>query len=140
MELTREEIEIFAKCGDKGNCEKCSHYDVCKVQYADAVVIRTLAKQLIAEMDKPKDDVWTNAPTDARECHATYFRGVGERTGAVKVFSRTLPKSRIDEIAEEAADNQIEYCGVVGGSWDRTALVLSYKSAILKDREERGSK
>ena len=98
---------------------------------------RELASALIAEMDAPK--IWDNAPKDATFASVHYAIESGkpypECSEARKAYFyyRVLPKSRIDEIAEEAA-NEITH-----DKYSVQQLSKTIKSAILKDREERGS-
>src|SRR5574344_14716 len=86
---------------------------------------RELASALFAEIDKPK--VWDNAPEWATKATINWSAPT-HYSGVYKEYTRTLQKSRIDEIAEEAASH-----------WEggREALEKAIKSAILKDREER---
>jgi len=111
MELTRERVEIYAN----------AHVDA---------EIRSMAKQLLAEMDKPK--VWEGAPEWATEARVRWTdrNGVsGHNDMYSLLYTRTLPKSRIDEIAEEAQSSFLD-----GTNKPLTEVI---KSAILKDREER---
>ena len=57
-----------------------------------------LATALLEEMDKPK--VWDDAPEDAIQAQITWFTENGGFTG-IKTHNRELPKTRIDEIADE---------------------------------------
>jgi hypothetical protein len=90
--------------------------------------VAELAKQLLAEMDKPK--VWDSAPEWATKADITWSAKT-HYSGVFKSYTRELPKSRIDEIAEEAVDKYQR--GAVGAG----SLTDIIKSAILKDREER---
>ena len=106
MELTRERIEIYAN----------AHVDA---------EIRSMAKQLLAEMDKPK--VWTNAPECASSAMVVWY-GKDGRVAHSSDYTRTLPKSSIDELAEEAASKW------AGG---KKALEDAIKSAIIRALEEK---
>lgn len=117
MELTREQL---VKLANPTMLE--STYD-----YKNCFVVE-LAKQLLAEMDKPS--VWTDAPDWATDA-SIHWRNESGSLLMAKVYTRTLPKSRIDEIAEEAVDKYQR--GAVGAG----SLTDIIKSAILKDREER---
>ena len=121
MELTREVLEDMAECDNrsctccKGGCEDWAHG------------ISSLARLLLAEMDKPK--VWDGAPewaTIGRACWTDKKHGEAWST----IYRRELPKTRVDEIAEEAVDKYQR--GAVGAG----SLKDIIKSAILKDREE----
>ena len=92
-------------------------------------MIETIAKQLLAEMDKP--GVWDGAPEWATKAVINWSAKT-HYSGVYKEYTRTLPKSRIDEIAEEAKDL---YMATSAG--DRDGLTHIIKTAILKDRETR---
>jgi len=85
MGLTRERIEIYANA--HGDAE-----------------IRSMAKQLLAEMDKPK--VWEGAHEWQDRARVKHYSNSAlcAMDETFKDYTRTLPKSRIDEIAEEAKD------------------------------------
>ena len=120
MELTREEIEKLASYDSATDGD---------TQYMDEFVAQ-IAKQLLAEMDKSK--VWDGAPEWATVAHIGWYKtNEQESTLYCKRYTRTLPKSRIEEIAEEAVDKYRR--GAVGAG----SLTDIIKSAILKDREER---
>ena len=122
MELTREEIERLA------NYDSATDGDT---QYMDEFVAQ-IAKQLLAEMDAPK--VWTNAPDNAIIAQVHFYKAAktyATPSGTPEVYTRDLPKSRIDEIAEEAA-NEITH-----DKYSIQQLSKTIKSAILKDRETR---
>lgn len=110
MELTRERIEELMD----------------KSQYPDT---RTMAKMLLYEIDKPK--VWYGSPDYAGRAIVTFEKG-GRDSEAIwsKVYTRTLPKSRIDEIAEDAEDRYRR--GSVGAG----SLTDIIKSAIFQARKE----
>jgi len=82
-------------------------------------------------MDKPK--VWDGAPDNAGFASVNFCKesGVPLQFGKTMFYSRTPPKSRVDEIAEEAVDKYQR--GAVGAG----SLKDIIKSAILIDREER---
>ena len=116
MELTREQIE---KLANPTRIESLYYYESC--------FVAELAKQLLAEMDKPK--VWDGANERATAVTVNH-----SQSGVIlshKCYTRELPKSRIDEIADEAVDKYQR--GAVGAG----SLTDIIKSAILKDREER---
>lgn len=112
MELTRETIELIA--------------DGCIALYCcDAI---NMAKQLLAEMDKPK--VWDNAPEWATKAVVNWSAKT-HYSGVYKEYTRELPKTRIDEIAEEAVDKYKR------GAVNAGDLKDIIKTAIIKDREDR---
>ena len=90
-------------------------------------MIETIAKQLLAEMDKP--GVWDGAPEWATKAVINWSAKT-HYSGVYKEYTRTLPKSRIDEIAEEAEDKYRR--GAVGAG----SLTDIIKSAILQARKE----
>ena len=111
MELTRERIEIYAN----------AHVDA---------EIRSMAKQLLAEMDKPK--VWTNAPDNAIIAQVHFYKAAktyATPTDIPEVYTREPPKSRIDEIAENCW-HEINK-GMTG------LPVSVIKSAIIRALEEK---
>ena len=118
MELTREKIEWYAEVSGGA---------------ITFTVANKLAKQLLAEMEKPK--VWTGAPEWATSAMAVWY-GKDGQVAHSQDYTRTLPKSRIDEIAEEVAREQSKY-GVDRWTDVEKWLTGVIKSAILKDREER---
>lgn len=111
MGLTRERIELFANAHAK--CE-----------------IRAMAKQLLAEMDKPK--VWDGAHEWQDRARVKHYSNSAlcAMDETFKDYTRTLQKSRIDEIAEEAEDKYRR--GAVGAG----SLTDIIKSAILQARKE----
>lgn len=128
MELTREQIITMSKCGNKGVCSSCFHNIECQLKTKDAIIINSLATALLAEMNKPK--VWYGAPEWATKAVVNW--SAPTRCWSVnKEYTREPPKSRIDEIAEEAEDRYKR--GAIGAG----SLTDIIKSAILKDREER---
>ena len=124
MELTREVLEDMARCREIG-CQGCR--GVCKCNTMGSG-IETLAKALLAEMDKPK--VWDGAPDDCNACTVNFVKHM--KAVSSKAYTRTLPKSRIDKIAEEAAKDYIH-------NQNGTGLIDMVKSAILRALEEKES-
>ena len=112
MELTRERIT------------KYSNATIGVYSYS---VVKNLAIALLAEIDKPK--VWDGAPEWANEACINWYgkNGQYDESG---IYTREPPKSRIDEIAEEAASKW------AGG---KKALEDAIKSAILRALEEKES-
>ena len=93
---------------------------------------QNLARSLLAELDQPK--VWTNAPDNAIIAKVHFYKAdkvYARANGIPEVYTRKPPKSRIDEIAEEAEDKYRR--GAVGAG----SLTDIIKSAIPKDRKER---
>lgn len=117
MELTREfskeELERLIKNWDINSPSKR--------------VAKELAFALISEMDKPK--VWSDAPEWAVTAMVVWY-GKDKRVAYSQNYTRELPKSRIDEIADEAVDKYQR--GAVGAG----SLTDIIKSAILKYAEE----
>lgn len=113
MELTREELK-----------QMLNHKESYGV-YFD--IIQPLAENLLAEMDKPK--VWDNAPDDAISA-VIDFRGSHGRINLVE-YSRTLPKSRARQVAEEIADKHDIHCD----SFAKNEMADACEQAILKYAE-----
>lgn len=119
MELTIETIELIA--------DGCIALDRC-----DTI---NMAKQLLAEMDKPK--VWDNAPENATIAKVHFYKRdkVHARPdGTPEVYTRELPKSPEREIAEKKAEKYLEY---YGGQFDdaKERLVNDIESAINEYKE-----
>ena len=114
MELTREQIE---SCKQRDNL-------------FGPHIVHALCEQLLAEMDKP--GLWKDAPEWADTAIIEFSEN--GKYPFCKSYTRTLPKSRIDEIAEDVA---IEEAKKYGWSFAgiQSAIDIA-KSAILKDREE----
>ena len=137
MELTREQIITMSKCGNKGVCSLCFRNIECQLKTEDAIIANSLATALLAALDSPK--VWEGAPEWATVAHIGWYKtNEQESTLYCKRYTRTLQKTRIDEIAEEAAFSMSidpDYVHI-----EKHKLAREIKSAILKDREERGEK
>lgn len=125
MELTREQIITMSKCGNNGVCSPCFRNIECQLKTEDAIIVRSLATALLAEIDKPK--IWDGAPEKATTAVINYYEKDSTGCPFGKEYTRTLPKSRIDEIAWEAASH-----------WEggKEALEKAIKSAILQARKE----
>lgn len=132
MELTREQIITMSKCGNNGVCSPCFRNIECQLKTEDAIIVRSLATALLAEIDKPK--IWDGAPEKATTAVINYYEKDSTGCPFGKEYARTLPKSRIDEIAEEAD------LGITKDKYSVEQLSKAIKNAILKDREERGEK
>lgn len=119
-ELIREEIENYAGATDG----VFAYY-----------IVRYLARALLAEMDKPKDDVWKDAPEHTTHANITFLNCnvAGSVCGVVghKTVTRTLPKTRARVIAEEAVST---YNGFVFVPEKMTETI---ESAILKALAEK---
>lgn len=89
--------------------------------------VEVLCEALLSETAKPK--LWGNAPEWASTAMVVWYGKAGQ-VATSQEYTRTLPKSRIDEIAEEAVDKYLR--GAVGAG----SLTDIIKSAIMKDREE----
>lgn len=97
MELTREKIENLAKYD--------SVYDGEQLYMGETVA--KIAKQLLAEMDKP--GVWDNAPNDAIIAKVHFYKRdkvYARSDGTPEVYTRELPKSPERKIAEKWAATQ----------------------------------
>lgn len=124
MELTREEVDNYSKCDQRVDCEGiCSNYDKCQVSCGEADTVVLLAKQLLAEMDKP--GVWDGAPDGCDEC-AVYFVNHGTVVRS-SIYTRELPKSRERRIAEEyfELESYIGFCELA---------LLKYKAELEAGR------
>jgi len=113
MELTREMIESYKKSNNLFGPH----------------IVHALVDQLLLEMDKPK--VWEGAHEWQDRARVKHYSNSAlcAMDETFKDYTRTLPKSRIDEIAEEAQSSFLD-----GTNKPLTEVI---KSAILKDREER---
>ena len=89
--------------------------------------VEVLCEALLSETAKPK--LWGNAPEWASTAMVVWYGKAGQ-VATSQEYTRTLPKSRIDEIAEEAVDKYLR--GAVGAG----SLTDIIKSAIMKGREE----
>jgi len=99
-EFTRDVLEGMTKCNTTNCCSRCSAHSYCKTH---VLVQKTadLARALLAEMDKPKDDVWKDAPVTATKALVAYYTNISGCIGQA-TYTRELPKSRARVIAEEA--------------------------------------
>lgn len=124
MELTREAIE---KLANPTMLEATYDYKNCFVV--------ELAKQLLAEIDKQKDDVWDKAPRDATVAVVSFTKsGRFAPTIGTITYTRELQKSPEREIAEKKAEKYLEY---YGGQFDdaKERLVNDIESAINEYKE-----
>jgi len=87
-------------------------------------------RALLAEMDRPKDDVWKDAPVTATKALVAYYTNISGCIGQA-TCTRELPKSRARVIAEEAR-TRYERGAVAAGSLDDVI-----ESAILKALAEK---
>jgi hypothetical protein len=99
-ELTNEVLEAMTKC--KLDCTLCGANAVCaKYDWQDT--IQTLATALLEERAKPK--VWDGAPEWAKSAIViwsdTCKNEPANRRDYSPRYTRELPKTRIDEIADE---------------------------------------
>ena len=109
MELTREEIEVYANGkADTYTCGKTMQ----------------LANQLLTELDKP--GVWDGAPEWATKAVVNWSAPT-HYSGVYKEYTRELPKSRARQIAEEIYNVRMS-CGFEEG--------VNQIEAILKYVEE----
>ncbi len=119
MELTRvfekEELLNMQSYYDRNDCSRRT--------------AKELISALLAEMDKPK--VWEGAHEWQDRARVKHYSNSAlcAMDETFKDYTRTLPKSRIDEIAGGAQSLFLD-----GTNKPLTEVI---KSAILKDREER---
>ncbi len=99
-ELTREVLEAVVNCADR-KCASCPAKGVC-VSGVDIVHI-ALASALLEERARPK--VWDGAPEWAKSARVmwsdTCKNEPANRGDYSPLYTRELPKTRIDEIADE---------------------------------------
>ena len=94
-ELTNEALEAMTKC--KLDCATCCANAVCrKYDWPDA--LQAFATALLEERAKPK--VWDGAPEWAERADVSYKGNVNGKIN-ISIYTRELPKTRIDEIADE---------------------------------------
>lgn len=92
------------------------------------MVMKELASALLAEMDKPK--VWDNAPGIAEKACVIFTFGEQDiHCPKYEIYTRTLPKSRAREIAEEYQERWLQSDSLKG--------VDVIESAIEKALSER---
>lgn len=101
-ELTNEALEAMERCGEDigDQCTDCPAKRICHA--FDALVrIKFLATALLEERAKPK--VWDGAPEDATVAKVVFQRDCREllENLSFEAYTRELPKTRIDEIADE---------------------------------------
>ena len=79
------------------------------VMIAQDELAKELISALLAEMDKPK--VWEGAHEWQDRARVKHYSNSAlcAMDETFKDYTRTLPKSRIDEIAEEAAFSSCQY-------------------------------
>jgi len=122
MEFTNEMIH---------DAENCKHFETCHecaMPYSQIhTCIENLSRALQAERAKPK--VWDGAPDDA--CKAFVYWGFNKRetVDSGPEYTRTLPKTRADEIAEETWQE-------FGDPETKEDFLRFCKSAILKREAE----
>ena len=123
-EVTNEMIK------DAMICDTCRS---CKMDVfgCEGNCIRNLAKALKEEREKMKENVWKNAPEDSKWADVTFRNEYRQRIRiGVQSYTRELPKSRIDLIAEKyASQNTI--------TGDKEELVKQFKAAINEALEGR---
>lgn len=130
--ITKEMLEDAKKCRAGMECAKCAMLKIREQGNSPFACTEAYAKQLLSETDKSKSDVWRNAPEWATVADVGYH-SYGDSRAVLATFTRELPKYRIDEIAEEVV---MHY----HGSNKDELLADLVKTAILKDRKERGEK
>ena len=91
-ELTKEVLEAIVNC-DCSACIECPAQSVCA-----AWTRQKLATALLEERAKPK--VWDDVPELVNIVDVYWSGKTGEILGCKK-YTRELPKTRIDEIADE---------------------------------------
>ena len=97
-ELTNEVLEAMTKC-DETLCGKCLAEGVCCLE-GDIPIEQKLAGALLEERAKPK--VWDGAPEWAKVALVGWYENNEQKqTLCCKCYTRELPKTRIDEIADE---------------------------------------
>jgi len=114
-ELTREELKRF-------------------ILFAKDKDTRKLAAALLEEMDKPKDDVWKDAPEWATSAEVTWESAAEGKRRTGPTYTRELPKTRIDKIVEEVIDGRL-----FGLRMEKSELAEMLKSALEKYAAELGT-
>ena len=130
-ELTREVLEDMATCRERG-CPDCK--GVCRgetISYG----IETLAKALLAEMEKPGDDVWKDAPEWADVAEVCWRdKANTKHKQLLNPLTRELPKTRARQIAEQEGQGLAKKNGWSVAAGALVANVV--ESALNKYAEE----
>ena len=134
MELTREEVDNYSKCDQRVDCEGiCSNYVKCKVFGREAATVVLLAKQLLAEMDKP--GVWDGAPDWADVAEISWRDKANTRVSAkLTPYTRELPKSRERQIAESVWNDTLHEVGTTNAIDMIERALLKYKAELESGR------
>ena len=114
-ELTREELKRF-------------------ILFAKDKDTRKLATALLEEMDKPKVDVWKDAPEWATSAEVTWESATEGKRRTGPTYTRELQKTRIDKIVEEVIDGRL-----FGLRMEKSELAEMLKSALEKYAAELGT-
>jgi len=123
-ELTNEVLEAMARC--EASCSLCEALEICMGDRLKQFNI--LATDLLEERAKPK--VWDKAPEWADRADVSYKGNVKGKIN-ISIYTRELPKTRIDEIIDESLDGWL-FEMRMGKSEMREIL----KSALTKYAEE----
>jgi len=130
MELTREMLEDMKRCHSK-SCSGCKCEVFCE-DYTIEELGEKLASLLLAEMDKPK--VWNDIILANFAKVIYYSKEDGYIVGQID-YTRPLPKSRIDLIAEKLTDDVSFILGRTYMDRERKELNGTFKQAILEYSE-----
>lgn len=120
MELTREMIATIAKQYKR---EQDYYYAGMKIDNLTGL----LAEALLAKLDEPS--VWDGSPEDCTACTVNFIKHM--RAVSSRAYTRELPKSRIDEIAEEACTSILMRSAPTNDFIESTV-----KQALLKYKDE----
>ena len=127
MEMTDKMIEDAIECGNRSNkCVGCDSWEgPC---YGDNYAFMAdIARALQAERAKPK--VWDGAPGETTIAKVYYYADENALAHTTKRYTRTLPKTRAREIAEETTAHYLD-CN------NQVRLEEEIESAILKREAE----
>ena len=128
-ELTLEVLEAMKKC-EYPQCGLCElpKDKKCKTVKKE---IRKLAAALLEEMDKPK--VWDGAPDESARAAVTFY-GNGKLCGT-REYTREPPKTRIDELADEA----VKKLGIGFGAVTDVEQARRFARDVIKEALEKYS-
>jgi len=94
--------------------------------------VEILAQAFLAEREaiKPVRDGWADAPANAESLIIAFYNSVGKFVGYSNKYTRELPKSRIDLIAEKYTSDFWQQ-----GNRTQDRLTAQIKAAILEAME-----
>lgn len=123
MELTRAEVESLANGAGSSAMMIWTNSEMQKV-----------ASQLLIEMDKPKNDVWKDAPEDANRVDVYFFPKDSGVSYEKTTYNRELPKTLERKLAEEAVKDLLPFYSLSKDGAKTMENIIEI--ALLKARDE----